>query len=387
MTKEELLQLYPTKRIHPADGMIITANVWGEAHEYHRQRHQLDLALMKGAGIVAGLEVIASDPPDSSVYIMPGLALDARGNSVVLTEPVAFDLVSSMEGSFRVVLTYGESMPKADNAQEEEVYLRRVHCQFAMEVSTEPENFAEEGSAGIELARVQRQGRNSPIHDAIDALRPGFNEIDLRFRRHIGVQSRPHGSIALCRWGSEPLSLHSRGLFAAAQSFNYGGLGQVAVLDNISLTLPLDNHFLVCLAGQGPMDFGQEAARTLTNYVNNGGTLFVESCGRNSADDADMGVLDRLAGMGIRLAEAPADHFLLTQPYLFAEPPAGFETQGRSRLLVGDGVVYSSYNYGGLWSGQRRDRRASREEIRTAHEWAGNLIQYAFARHRNPRLY
>ena len=36
---EQFLQALPAKRIKPADGMSVTADVWEEAHDYHR--HQL----------------------------------------------------------------------------------------------------------------------------------------------------------------------------------------------------------------------------------------------------------------------------------------------------------------------------------------------------------
>ena len=63
MKIEELLQKYPTRRIKPVNGMAVTAEVWEEAHEYHRQSQGLQTVFSRGAGILAGLEVIAGDPP------------------------------------------------------------------------------------------------------------------------------------------------------------------------------------------------------------------------------------------------------------------------------------------------------------------------------------
>ena len=75
MDKNEQLQVLPTTRIKPVDGMAVTADVWEEAHDYHLRSGRGHAALLHGSGIVAGLEVIASDPADTAVYIKPGVAV------------------------------------------------------------------------------------------------------------------------------------------------------------------------------------------------------------------------------------------------------------------------------------------------------------------------
>ena len=59
---------------------------------------------------------------------------------------------------------------------------------------------------------------------------------------------------------------------------------------------------------------------------------------------------------------------------MFGAPPQGFETEGSPHLLVGEGLILSTFDYGCLWQAQRRGRPASREEIRSAMEWGENLI-------------
>src|SRR5690606_6939207 len=92
MLTREALSIFPHKRIRAVDGMAVTAEVWEEAHDYHRQLNRLHTVLHHGAGIVTGLEVIASDPPDNSVYLLPGLAVDSVGQTIVVPEPRAYDL-------------------------------------------------------------------------------------------------------------------------------------------------------------------------------------------------------------------------------------------------------------------------------------------------------
>ena len=49
-------------------------------------------------------------------------------------------------------------------------------------------------------------------------------------------------------------------------------------------------------------------------------------------------------------------------------------------MQAGEGVIFSMCDYGCLWQGARRDNLASREEIRTAYEWGGNIVAYAVDR-------
>ena len=94
---EEFLKDFQNARIKPIDGMAVTADVWEKSHDYHRAQQSMHNLFGHGAGIASGLEVLASDPPDNSIYILPGVAFDRAGQMIVLQEPVAYDL-----GAFKV---------------------------------------------------------------------------------------------------------------------------------------------------------------------------------------------------------------------------------------------------------------------------------------------
>ena len=111
--------------------------------------------------------------------------------------------------------------------------------------------------------------------------------------------------------------------------------------------------------------------------------MLIESCrAETDAGDppADAAFSDLLASMGVGLEEIQPGHELLLEPYLFAAPPPGFETGGEARVLVGEGVIFSTCDFGCLWRGQRRGAAASREEIRTGVEWGDNIVHYALKR-------
>ena len=87
MTEPDFLKDNPTRRIKAVDGMAVTADVWEEAHDYHRRQAEMHARFGHGAGILTGLEVVASDPADTAVYIRPGVAIDHEGRTIVVAEP------------------------------------------------------------------------------------------------------------------------------------------------------------------------------------------------------------------------------------------------------------------------------------------------------------
>ena len=164
MRDNHQLSEFPTKRIKPFDGMAVTAQVWQEAHNYHDERRRFHDLLSHGAGIVCGLEVIASDPPDSTLFVRPGVATDSLGRQIVMAEPVSFDVGHTTEGSLYLLLSYAEGDAQEENNPEAApAYLV---AGFGIEVQNELPD-----TPCVELARIQRVGREEPIHDASDRER------------------------------------------------------------------------------------------------------------------------------------------------------------------------------------------------------------------------
>jgi hypothetical protein len=369
---EEILQQYPTKRIKPVDGMAVTSEVWEEAHAYHRQRHGLHVLFSQGSGILAGLEVIASDPPDTSVYILPGVAVDPAGQTIVLPQPVSYDIGHEMDGALYLLLSYGESQPRTDNGSDEEGNPLYVHTEFSIFART-----SLPGTSWVELARVRRDSREAVFQNAQNPAYPEANEIDLRYRREIGAPRE--ASLAVAYLGQLAGNNHGRGVSYLAQSLNHTGRFQVSVEDGVSIGPSIITNTLIYLVGQGRFELEAGLMNGLRNYVHRGkGTLFIESM--DAA--AEESFFSFLKATGMQPEPLPDGHRLLTHPYLFAAPPPGFGNQGTPKLLFGEGVIYSTYNYGLLWQGEQRGRKASREEIRSAMEWGGNIIAYAMERRR-----
>jgi hypothetical protein len=377
MTNNDWLDKFPAKRIKPVDGLAVTAAVWEEAHDYHRSVQRFHNLLGHGPGVLIGLEVIASDPPDTFVNILPGVAIGTDGQVIAMTEPVAYD-VGPAQGALRLLISYGEGPPRAEGERGADTGLLYVHAAFGIE--------AQPGLAagsGVELARVQRQDRDTPISDAQDPEYPVLNEIDLRFRRRPGDPSRQFAAMALCTVGGPRNEWHRQGARHLGRALRYAGKTQLWTDDDVPLGPGLEGYSLVYLVGQGQFDLGTEEVAALEEHLQNGGTVFMESCRRESTDaeaPSDAAFLELADALGVRLQPVRPDHPLLNEPHLFARPATGFVAAGEPRLLAGEGVIFSSHDYGCLWQGECQDGPPSRGRIRAGHEWGANLVTYALRR-------
>ena len=154
---QDLLRSYPVRRIKPVDGMAVTAQVWEEAHEFHRQQQRYHALLSHGQGILAGLEVIASQPPSSVVYVLPGIAIGPEGDVILLNEPTPFDLGATAEGLLCLFLTYNESRPMAMGSSDQGDQPLFIRTEFGLEAAQRLP-----ASGGLELARVRRSRARRP---------------------------------------------------------------------------------------------------------------------------------------------------------------------------------------------------------------------------------
>lgn len=371
MNSEQALKQFPARRIKPFDGMTITAAVWNEAHEYHRRSSELHALFSHGAGILAGLEVIASDPPDTNVYILPGIAIDQLGQIIILPQSVAYDVGREMEGVFHLVINYGESSSRNGYGGELEGAPAYVQSEFSISA----QNVLPD-APGVELARIRRSSRDSILVNATDPVFPKPDEIDLRFRHEVGAP--PEVKVAVSYLGSVADPRHGRGAAYLAQTLNHLGHFRVTVEDNVAVGPEIVNNTLIYLVGEGDFELSDSAMTGLHNYVHRAkGTLLIESVDQK----AEASFMKILAAKNIKPEPVKAEDQLLTRPYYFAAPPAGYQVEGNPGVAVAEGVIFSTNNYGLLWQGQRQGRPASREEIRAAVEWGENITTYAARRH------
>jgi len=380
MFTRELLGLLPRQRIRAVDGMAVTAEVWEESHEYHRLLLRMHSLLQHGSGIVAGLNVIASEPADNSIYVLPGFAVDGIGQPIILPEPRAYDL-GSAEGLLYLITSYTESRPgsplgPAARRVQEDAPLY-VQSQFTLEAVTRLPS-----TPYVELARIRRVGNAAPIVAAKDIALPRANEIDLRFRRIVGetVITRAMLGVVTLR-GAEGVR-HGEGLVNVAASMRQNPQMQVWVDRGLTPASDLAQYDLLYVVGRDAVQLTSDEMNALYTYWQGGGVIFFEGC-RAAQTDGDPGVdamfKELMSSFGVRLEAMPTGHPLMASPYLFAQPPDGFETRGTPQLLAAERVIMSTFDFGCMWRGERRGRPAHRSEIRNALEFGANLVHWAKA--------
>jgi hypothetical protein len=367
-----ILRDYPTKRVMPYDGMAVTAEVWEDALAHSRRLLQYHALLQHGYGIVAGLEVVASDPSDTSIYIRPGAAVSPTGALIVITEPVLQPLQSA-EGDVHLVLVYAESEPAYERTAGGPGDRLWVNSGFYVEVVTELP-----AEPCIELARIHRSSKTQPVYNAGDPAHPGEDEIDLRGRRVIGPAWPVVVGAGIVHFGHVSCNDVVQGVDALSRSVMRAGVS-LWVDDKVDLGGKLDRYDLIFAVGHGEFQMTADEMTALYHFVQNGGTLVTESCRREAnADKSDAAFRDMFESMGMTLSEVRAGHALLGEPHLFAAAPDGFE--GAPALMATEGVVSSMADYISAWQGLRKDGPANREFIRSAHEWGENLVRMAASR-------
>jgi hypothetical protein len=377
--QEELFKTFPSRKIKAVDGMLVTAETWEEAHEYQRHYQRYATLLGQGAGILTGLEVMASDPPDNSVYLLPGIAVDQTGQIIVVPKATSYQLGRTAEGPLYLCLNYEESEAQPDPHQNVDYNEGPLFIRVSFSLTTRS---VRPDRQGVELARIKRSSRNASIHAAKEAAHPGLDELDLRFRSKIGFQSKQVIKMAVCYLGQpEPDRAHLQGVNMLAQHCGPLANLQVCVDMNVPFGPELQGYDLLYLVGLNGFTLTAELVNGVRNFWQGQGTILIESC-RPSAgpSPADPPLRDLVSRLNLSLAELPFDHSVLLKPFLFGSPPAGFESQESSRLLAAERLLFSTCDYGRLWQRQRRHGPASREEIRAALEWGANLLTYALER-------
>ena len=367
MASDNLLNLFPQRKIRPYNGLPVTAEIWDEAHSYHERTQHAHNLFFHGSGILVGLEVVASDPPDHLVYILPGAAVDPTGQLIVLAEPVAYDLGSDTDGRLVLFISYRKSLA-APRPEDAGVLPEYLEDQFLVAAAPKlPEQPA------VELARFERAGREAPLRDAADPRRPQPGEIDLRYRRLIPLHAEQGVSAAVVYLGEGVEKDLGSGLARLSGELRQRAQLNLVVDDDLQFGPEVLGYALICLEVHGEFQLSPAQVKGLKGYLERGGVVFLEY-----ADGAAQECVQEVAAaLGLAPQPLGRDHPLLSQPYLFSQPPDGFAP---GDLLGAGGLVLSGRRYGKAWGGEGPDGLLSREQTRTLVEWAANLLAFSAER-------
>ena len=384
------------RRVNPFQGLVIDADIWRDAHNYHRDQQRLHVLAFHKTGIVEGLEVTASSPPDLSVAIHPGMAVDPEGNVINVPEMQRYQLQTRQKGLVYLVIQFREIPAEPYQPPEGGQPTRILEAYRIQERDKLPTE------AYLELARIDFDPAQEAIRDAKTPSKAGKNEIDLSLRQEVSSQApppvpekipektaavkevtrRPEGTITLGHavLGGASKDLHSAGLKNLLREVERQNNFATSLEENIPLDESINRCTMLYLTGNDRFELSAEQQAALGSFVQSGGVIFGEGCSAGEAESRgakEFGLaFNQLASqLKCKLEIVQRGHPLLSAVHVFSEVPQGAEPGGM--LLEGGNMVYSGSDYGCAWQGGREGLPLPREIIRSAFEMGANVVVHA----------
>lgn len=435
----------PLQRLRVTDGLLINAERWRLAYDYHRQRQSLYYQSLHQPGIVCGLGIYPIAPPEKIaqayqdqrwLQIQPGMAIDDQGNCIVVPEPIDFRLASRVEQPTSVYLVLQYVDPEQLQQAEDNPVLTEV---FRIDEKTHPP-----GPGEVEICRLVLDA-DAQLQLPTDPFFPQINQVDLRYR--LQPKSRPQ---AVLQVAQVSLSSPSPQLQQSAVNFQaflrsievlYPNLLAVSAPDPIELVdqnpaVDLRDYDVLYLQTQTAQALSDMQVRSLQSFLMQGGYLWVEISVRGTqlaelltvraqlqaalaqmegsqtvgASAATQNVqplrqeitqeltavqtalntkLDETGRPFRALAEQmdqplqvlPADHPIGCQPFQFGALPT--VNQWPIELFLSEHLLMVVGDLSVVWGGGSKEGFA-RDQIRTAQEFGINLLHYVW-QHQNYR--
>ncbi|MGF1499292.1 MAG: hypothetical protein ACFB8W_21065 [Elainellaceae cyanobacterium] len=377
----------PLERLNVYDGLILNAERWEVSQSYVRQRQNVHFQSASQSGIVCGLGVKVIPAPTWSrartreqdaqrqeqrwLEIQPGVAIDAAGNPIIVgsgderdrTFRIATAPPTTGTMTVHVVARYVEPATTAGADRE------TLSEQYRFEEKTDPPD-----ALDVELCRFQLTP--GPIRLALPpnvfAPRPG--ELDLRHRQ--AVQLRATATLRLGFVGPfspktyEDFDSLNRAMKVLRPDMQ---LDLEAAAVSLQEGLPMDRFDALVVPAQEFQPLLRQHLRWIEAFVNDGGTLLVET-------PSDAVPVFSPQAQQVFQALTPWDalkptHSLRTDPFLFTQLPAiGGQKMG---VAIANGLVWVGGSLSSAWGVYQS---LSRTDIRTAHELGINVLRYIWRR-------
>ncbi|MBW4613766.1 MAG: DUF4159 domain-containing protein [Desmonostoc vinosum HA7617-LM4] len=371
------------ERLQASDGLLINAERWRAAHEYHRLRQNAQYQCLNQPGIVCGLGVRDIPAPRQVeakfrdgrwVQIQPGIAIDLAGNLIIVPNPYDFpiDVEVATSEPIMIYLVAGYVDPdELRRTQKKDIVQETYRID---QVNSSPESFA------IEICRILLQPGQTTINQPTDVFFPGYNNIDLRYRRQ--AQMRPQAIVRMAQINHSDAEC-ARNFFSLSYLLQaveplYSTLrgadepGQVSLADNIQ------EYDILYLTGREALSLNSLEFESLKIYLNTGGVLLVDApIDANPLIESTQALAQQLESPLKPLEELQRSHPLRTKPFLFAAMP--IVNQQLIRLLVGGGIILVIGDLATAW-GLDREFNLPRLTIRTAQELGTNILSFAWKR-------
>ena len=382
MSKLPTPTINPFERLNATDGLLINAERWRKVQEYHRQRQNFHYQALHQPGIVCGLGVklITPDSNVPKVYkdgrgiqIQPGIAIDLKGNPIIVPQPQNLHIKKRPEkDSFTVYVVADYRDPEDLEVASSQEMLQE---KFRLDVKVRPPNDLE-----IEICRIIfPANQDIKISLAKDILRPGYNNLDFRHRQLATI--RPQGIVKIAQlrhsdraYGENFANLDYLLKATTALYPQLQGWESVAL---VPVSDPkLQEYDLLYLTGENSTIEDPREIAVLQQYLATGGVLLID--GLLDANNFNQSALALAQKLGYSLKPLSKNNYLRREPFLFAALPQSLKNQP-VQLVCDRGLIMTYGNLASLW-GLDEQLSLSREQIRSGQELGINILHYAWQR-------
>jgi hypothetical protein len=357
------------KRVNPFQGLIIDDAIWRDSHEYHRNHQRLHSLAVHGPGIITGLEVTANQPSDMSIIINSGIGIDPEGNTIIVSRPQAYQIMSREKGMIYITIQFREipvgPYQPPEGGQPTRI-LEAYRIQERLNLPDEPY---------LELARIDFDPSKRFITDAANPYQPETNQIDNRFRFYSKGQIKR--TLMAWYYSTEATKFHMLGLANLAREISRTNNIEAMVNVVNSLSTPISNCNVLYITGRKRFDLDAQSKANIAAFLKSGGCVIGEACVQDSQGSREFGIsFNQLAKEnGQRMELVNQGHPLLSHTFIFGGTPAGAGSE--AVLLASPRMTYSGSDYGCAWEGGRQGTPLNRELIRSSFEIGANLFLWS----------
>jgi hypothetical protein len=282
------------ERLQVSDGLMINSERWRLAHEYHQHRQNVQYQSLFLPGIICGLGVAPIAAPEDLpakfrdgrwVQIQPGMAIDLKGNFIVVPTPLDFRISTiaydnEIETIYLVLSYVDPAKLKRATANEILVETFRVNEKTDLPLDTD-----------IEICRLAIAEGALTVQKPADVFAPSPSQLDMRYR--LQAHLRPQNSIRIACFQNQknqnqpnPISEHFRSIGQSLPSLA-PTLSLIESIGNLDINAELKlNHLsayhLVYLTHAQALSINESTQLALREYTAIGGVILIEAAIRNS---------------------------------------------------------------------------------------------------------
>lgn len=385
------LRLNPLERLRVYDSLMIDAERWRKAHDYHRERQNIHYQSLNQSGIVCGLGVKQITPPKEVsaqfrlqpwLKIQPGVAIDWEGNPIIVPQAIDFPLrllKNAEEGTepidLYLVVSYRD--PELLNRKNTGEVIQET---FRLDQKTSVPTKGE-----VELCRIKWQPGATKINAPKNVFFPQINEIDLRYRSPVRERVRATVNIFtkdITVQSQENLAYLLASVSALYPAFQGAKKPILTTLRNIRNLTSCDLFFLF---GDRIENLDSGEITILQDYLQKGGIVLVETLTNYDINQVGNLIARKFSFNPLTWqTKLDKSHPLRTQPFLFAGLPeiqrhpieVWYHEQG---LVLVEGELSAAWGFD-------EELMLSREEIRAAQEFGINLLHFGWYRRKLTQL-